>query len=353
MIEFQFQYKPFMSVGVLHDYYVKNLKRDLMFVPSHETVKEIGRMGFLLKNVDKGMTVSYDTSEADKLVKLIEKRDDIEFTFFLVSSNGFFVNFTDMSAESVGSIFQFHGSNAVKKEAGEFSLHKSDTASKADVLSIRNADFYFDTQGKKTKIGLKSGDGTIVLEEEVEGVEKYIVPLSKFSQGSYTLMVNGKEAERFAYVNQSFGRKQVVAMVTISLTGALKKEVINTLDKGEMLSEKSYSVRFGSRSTYWKYFFVSKYKLQLEKSSIVTNDSKIQFDGPQKVPLSNGETAYMFQSKAPLPLKEMSSFNFKLSKDKSNGEAFLNRLPVPSPDSIKPESRDESAKIYSELIVYV
>jgi len=73
--------------------------------------------------------------------------------------------------------------------------------------------------------------------------------------------------------------------------------------------------------------------------------------------MSNGELAYLFQSAEVLPLQEFSPYTFQLKKNKNTGEnsgrVIANRLPLPAIGPIKPDSRSENAKVYSEIIVYI
>ncbi|MBL6445830.1 hypothetical protein JMN32_05900 [Fulvivirga sp. 29W222] len=357
MIEIQFQYRPFAELKVKHNYYVKNLNRDVRFVPTTQSARLAEAMGVLIKNSENGISLSYDVVNSDGLLHYLLNNEDIEFSFILTTTNSSFVNFTDMATESVGTIFYFNTLNARKIKDDNYLLHKAEHVSKDDRLPIKKGDFYYNIESsKEAHLELKDEEGRTVIDQKVTGLSKYLFQMGRLKQGCYTVCENGKEKMRFAYVTQKLMRQTGIAMVTVSLKGKEKKELIATLEKGEVLPSKEFTLHFDSRSTYWKYFIVSKYKLPLEKSSIHSEGQDIPFKGPDKVKLPNGDTAYLFEASTPLPLIEVPKYNLKLSKSKragGNGEAYLNRLPTPTPDSIKPESRSESSKVYSELIVYI
>ncbi|UII30606.1 hypothetical protein LVD17_20140 [Fulvivirga ulvae] len=358
MIEIHFQYRPFAELKVKHNYYAKNLNRDVRFVPTTQCLQLAQHMGILIKNSESGISLSYDVSNSDGLLHYLLNNEDIEFSFLLTTTNSSFVNFTDMATESVGNVFYFNTLQARKVKDNNYLLHKGEYVSKEDRVPVRKGDFYYtlETKDKEAHLELKDEEGRTVAEQKVSGLSKYLFQLSRLPQGRYSVHENGKEKMSFAYVNQNLMRQSCIAMVTVGLTGKDKKELITVLERGELLPSKAYTLHFESRSTYWKYFIVSKYKLPLDKSSIHAEGQDVSFKGPDKVKLPNGDTAYLFEASTPLPLNEIPKYNLKLSKSKragGNGEAYLNRLPTPTPDSIKPESRSESSKVYSELIVYI
>ncbi len=354
MIQLQFQYRVIASFTVEHQYYAKSLAKDLHFLPAPESAALAERIGLFLKITDAGISLSYDVFMGDALLRYILDNEDLYFDFYLVTSNFHFVNFTDMPTESVGNLYYYDTDNATKEEKGQHRLHKNDYVDSADSLPMVDADFYRETKNK-VDYALKNDAGQILREGSVSG--KYKVALAGLPAGRYGVYENGKFQQGFVYRAVDFKRRHRLAMIRLSIKGGLRKSIITTLEQGQVISESKYKLKFDSRNTYWKYFIVSKYKLPLEKSGIDTNDTDIEFVGPEKVSLSNGETAFLFESKVSLPLKEIQDLNFKLSKDRKsgrgNGEAYLNRLPTPSADMIRPASRDEAAKVYSELIVYV
>lgn len=356
MIEIQFQYRPFAELKVKHNYYVKNLNRDVRFVPTTQSVQLAQAMGVLIKNSENGISLSYDVTSADGLLHYLLNHEDIEFSFVLATTNSAFVNLTDMATESVGSLFYFNTAKARKIADNNYLLHKSEFVSREDSLTVKKGDFYYNVESKEAHLEIRDEEGRTVIDQKVSGQSKYLFQITRLPQGRYTVYENNKEKLPFVFINQKLMRQSGVAMVNVSLTGKDKAELIDRLEKGEVLPSKAYTLHFESRSTYWKYFIVSKYKLPLEKSSIHAEGQDVAFKGPEKVKLSNGDTAYLFEANMPLPLNEVPKYNFKLSKSKkagANGEAYLNRLPTPAPDSIKPESRSETSKVYSELIVYI
>ena len=355
MIEIQFQYRAFVQLKVKHNYYAKNLDRDIHFVPTAQSLALAREMGLLIKNSEGGISISYDVPNGDALWHYLKNNDHVEFNFLLISTNNSFINFTDMATESVGKIFHFNTLNAKKSQEGAYLLHQEKYVSTQDGISLKRGDFYYPIKSKKVRLELKNDEGKKIIEEEVVDRDNYLFQLSNLPQGRYTILEDGKERYQFAYVNQQIPRGAGVAMITVSINGNDKKDLMEQLERGEVLKSKEYLLHFDSRSTYWKYFIVSKYKLPLEKSGIQSENEDVTFNGPEKVKLPNGDMAYVFEASKPLPLNEIPKYNLKLSKNKKagNGEAYLNRLPTPSPDSIKPESRDASAKVFSELIVYL
>ena len=110
----------------------------------------------------------------------------------------------------------------------------------------------------------------------------------------------------------------------------------------------SYHLRFRQRSTYWTYFIVpqpqgrSLEDLRIEQLPMGSGSpapEPVEFLGPCRVHLANGQIAYRFLSKTPVPLQEQSTYYFRLygRLEGSQHEGVLfDRLPVASIEHVIP-----------------
>jgi hypothetical protein len=146
-----------------------------------------------------------------------------------------------------------------------------------------------------------------------------------------------------------------LGLVNIFFDGNEKDTYIEKVSSGEFPSPPGFTVQFQARSTFWRYFVVSRYSGALKHLAINSVDETLSFTEPKAVRLTNGEEAYMFECEQELPLRERSPVNFQLRKNRggNSDKVVLNRMPVPSIEMIKPDSREAGAKIFSEVIIYI
>ncbi|HEY8400999.1 MAG TPA: hypothetical protein VIK89_07040, partial [Cytophagaceae bacterium] len=145
------------------------------------------------------------------------------------------------------------------------------------------------------------------------------------------------------------------AIVDIFLSGTIKNEVVEGIKEFE-LPLYEYKIHFGARSTFWKYLLISKYNSNLKNTIINSGGSEVKFKGPSEVKMRNGADALEFVSETPLTLKEKPDYRFQLKSVKAgaaNGKTIMDKLPLASAEVIRPESRNEDSKIFSEIIVYI
>jgi len=71
--------------------------------------------------------------------------------------------------------------------------------------------------------------------------------------------------------------------------------------------------------------------------------------------MPNNEEALVFCSTRPIPLQEAPKHGLKLQRERKNKgvKILINHLATPSVQSIKPDTNEADAKIYSDVIVYV
>jgi len=284
MINLKFQYRPFASLKVSHEFYTKNLARDLQFLPAPESKALAERIGLFIKKSDAGISISYDVMMGDALLNFLLNNEEIYFDFYLVTGNYMFANFTDMPTESIGSLYYFDAEGALSgQEEDQYQLHPGDFVTNDDRYPVMRTDFYREVKSGEAKYELKDDAGKVYRQADVAG--KYAVELNGLPAGKYHVHENGKQQQTFIYQSVDFQRKNTVALIKIAISGQLRQSIISTLERGEVLPNATYSLQFDSRSTYWKYFIVSKYKLPLENSGIETNDSEIEFTGRLSVPV--------------------------------------------------------------------
>ncbi len=354
MLNLKFQYNPLVQVKVLHNFYSKQTSDELKLIPTPRTVTLMEKMNLMVREKDGALFIIYDHSRAEALSYFLHHYDHIKFSFWLRSSNTYFINFTNLPTESTHSILYFHNQEA-REDPGEQLLHQGDFVDLQNIYNIKPSAFGYTPSTDNTTVEVKDLYGNTVQQGKVENGLKFQVDVSKTGEGRYSIWEDGKEMEIFVYPGADMAMKPI-ALVEIELTEDIKNGIIDKIKQEQQVSPIVYKVCFNSRSTYWRYFITSKYLNGLNKVEILSHDSAISFSGPEEVTLVNGDKAFLFLSDQELPLKEFSGHVFQLKKnDGKSGtdKTLLNRLPFPTVESIKPESRSNDSKIYSEIIVYL
>lgn len=351
MINLQFQFKRFISVVPKHTYYAENPGRELKFIPTEATSRLINKIGMLLRQDEKGLHILCDGERKEALQMKLEQ-SNLKFTFWLYSNNPYFINVTDLSTESAGKVLYLKNPADAKKNS--IKLHKEDYVGVKDIYAIRNNSFDFPTEeNKPSKVTLKNEKGEVILDKQVDPGYS-LTSFKGLAEGGYQLFLNDKEKEKFIAIAERIN-KPPLAFVEITFSKAMKDEVLAKLTRDEDIPQYEFDINFKARQTYWQYLVVSKYHKNIEEASVYSESKDVKFKGPKETALVDGTKAFSFESNVSLPLKEYSDFHFQLRKKNGNSanKVLVRRLPVPPIDSIKPESRDENSKVFSEIIIYV
>lgn len=352
MIELQLDYGTFLTLKVSHNYFANNSTTDFKLVSTKSTDEIFRKVGFMCKSNDEGLFLLYDKARTESFVWYLENFDLPKFSFWLHASNTYFHNFTNLPAEDRTTIFYFDNQKVETSENA--TLHENDFVSSANAFKIKPA--YFEMSfAKNAKIALMDENKNIFIQETIEG-QIFNFDMRGFQEGKYTITENGKDKETFVYL-QNMMPPRPVGLIELKMSEKGRKEILGQIKEEEPLTTRNYKVCFETRSTYWRYLIVPKYQNSLQNLVIDTGETKVPFKGPKTQKLPNGVEAYCFESEKPLALQEITNYNFQLVKNKdSKGKSIhqiLRRLPVPSFEMIKPESRNPDSKIYSEIIIYI
>lgn len=150
------------------------------------------------------------------------------------------------------------------------------------------------------------------------------------------------------------GRKSSMARITIGIDDILKLYKENT--------PIDLMIKFESRATQWDYFVINRNAVQLDNAKITAKE-EVQFEGPTKTILANGEEALKFTSGEQLmPLSEVPKYKLKLVNEnsaassvrkKSSAKIVLDGLPNPNPNKISIQHTTDKHIAISEMYVYV
>ena len=354
MLELEFQFKPVFIFKITHNYFAGNQLVGYELLPSPESQQIIRKLGLMVSSNDNEVHFLYDACRAGGLLYYLENQKNLKFSFWLHAPTVFFYNFTNLPANHRNTILYFN--NQKMKASGETNLHDKEYVAETNILHFKPAYFDYEIKKAKSKLAIQDDFGEIVWETELEKPGIVNINLSSLQEAKYKIVENNKEKESFVYLRNQMPPCPL-ALIEIVFSNQLKEEIIKHIKAEEDIPTSVYHISFDTRYTFWKYYIVPKYQNGLNSLSIQTGDKNISFSGPSKTKLPKGMEALSFESNKALALTQMAQYNFQLVnlKDAKGKEVnrILRRLPCPGIEAIKPESRDTSAKVFSEIIVYI
>jgi hypothetical protein len=111
--------------------------------------------------------------------------------------------------------------------------------------------------------------------------------------------------------------------------------------------QNSYTFRFATLSTHWRYILVGDSLTRLENPSVVDPQTKEAFEGPLTVTLKDNRPAIAFTSKTPIALADPVTRRFQLLEQ---DKVVLNVLPGPDVRYIS--SAIAGVSTASEILLY-
>ncbi len=351
MLDISFNYKTLFKLAIEHNFYADKPGEDLKIVLASESTGLFRKLDLITKEDAGECFFLYAPEKVEGLLNLIEKKE-LKLTYLLYTRNQYFSNFTDVSLENSSKIFYF-SNNRVTKDNETLLLHQGQCVGDKERYSLKK-EIVLLGGDKGSKFVFKNDFNQVVLVKEVAPGGSLAINNTHLPLGLYFLYENEALKDSFVlYTNVPILKP--VGIIDISLTGSIKEELIDGI-KSFDIPFYSYKVVFNSRSTFWKYLLISKYNTGLKNTVIDSGSGDLKFSGPQEVKLNNGASAIMFISDQPLPLKQRYDYRFQLKNVKngsSGGKVIMDKLPFASFEMIKPESRDEKSKIFSEIIIHI
>ncbi len=296
MLNISFSYRPLFTFSLLHEYYADELLSDISIIPTKQSATKAQSMGFIAKQTEHKFSLLCEEEKLELLNLL--PAEELKFSFFIYTNNLYFNNFTQLPIEKPeNKILYFSNLNEKKETLPSGKLHSKENVSEENYIDLALVTHPFPEEH----------------------------PI-----------------------------KKPIAFVEISIPELIKKELADFTPFNE-LTAHDYFIKFSARKTYWKYAFVARNR-KLDKAEVVPGEGlPASFSQKGNEVLLNNQEASIFVSDEPLALKQFSEYNLKLTqKNKASKDTeILPRLPVPSIEMIKPESRAKDSKIFSEIVVYL
>jgi hypothetical protein len=387
------------EIEFYHEYYKSKLSDDFLFAPTSTCRRMLQKYGLLSRATPQCLAVFYEAEEDDskKLHPVRPIKEDVRFSFVLKIKTPFLLNYSDLPLD-LPSDHIYYLNNLIDNQQNQQLLLSSNKAtefvSSQDALKLRPQlfQYVFNTPKDHAEFEILDEWSQVVKRERktvVEGVLSYEMDVRGVGPGKYTLKIDGEQKEQF-YASDEIIGNEVFAVVDILHHGSVPQPYMFTdPNANHDASARTYAVKIDRRKTFWKYYFVLKYRLSdlnpadwpkvwppdwpqslpvdwpagwpqdwpKDWSIVYPPDPAVKIiPSPQEMKtLFNGTMAIPFVSDTPLPLQQEPVKGIRLEKKagSNNGSGIreIDHLPNPSITSIVPDV--SGGNVYSEVYVYV
>lgn len=352
-IEIAIQYGTLLRLNVSHNFFGQEKPAIFLWQPAEETNAFLRQIGVLTRYQDDSVVLLASSAHQASMRKVLQETPSFTLSFALYSENPYFTHFSDLPLELKGKAFYFHNQQDKNKTN---LLHAGEYATQQDMLPLSGNKFMLGEQKTGTVCTLEHSHLPEKREIEVDTYGNLIVDFGREPFGKYALTSKSKTDANFLYAPYKVG-KTLVGWADITISEELSKTWIANLDHEEKVATQVYQVKFETRSTFWRYYFIPKYAGNLNHTEIESNGLGLQFEPPKQVTLPNGLEAICFEAKKAMPLqKKINGIMQLVRKKDSKGNAIrqvLCKVPQPNYEGLRAASRQLDAKTFSEIIIYV
>ncbi len=368
------QYAALFRIECLHEYF-GGLCPSLVVSPTEDCRKLMGRYRMLFRSSTGGGVVLAPLESPPGALRQFD--ESLPFTFRLTMLEPAFDSYTepgpDKNSGPEQSVFYFD--NTADQHAELFGaprqlLHSPGNALQSAALPVRPKMFTF------TLPATDSGGNLQIVEPLTKQVlwkgsaanpnASLMVDLRGLAEGRCILEMDGKELLKF-YLSDVSPAQQWGA-ISIYAGGSLQAEALpqncRALDSSGMAAPRTFTVALASRKTTWRYYIIDSADKQdfsgHELSVTLRKPAEGRQDSIAFVRLSqpvtvDGRTAWVFESKAPLPLLQSQASEFSLTlRPNGNGRRGERaiRLPYAQPGSLALKEGPGARSLCTEVFVY-
>jgi YHS domain-containing protein len=351
-IDITIQYEVLLRFQVSHNFFGDEKPNIFVWQPTRETQQLFNQMGIMVRYAEDTILLLISNHETPLFYQKLQENPNIRFSFLIYSENVYFNHFTHVPLEQKGKAYYFQ--NQPKKKT--FLLHPNDFVAQTDTLPIGAGKWVLGEQ--KTGNTYTLAHEYLPTEEELTANEhgNVIADLQHLPVGKYTLSSKAKTEATFIHAPMQAG-KILLGLADFDLDENMAKEWLKIIEQGKEIQAQHYQIKFEARSTYWRYYFIPKYANNLTNTEIESNGLGLEFSAPTQVTLPNGLEATCFEAKKQMKLQKKHSKFMQLIRRKDNKgnniRQVLCKIPLPSFEGLRAESRQLDAKVFSEVVVYV
>ena len=356
------RYKPLFSIECLHAYFADRVCRTLALSPTASGTRLCERYQLRFRSAPGGGAVYYEES-ASNLTRL--RQDASPLAFALTATDPLLDIYTEgagsENADPSGTVRYFSNREEhfddVKGQRRRL-LHPPGQPLAQPPLRVEPSRFTcrFDRPARAVDLKVLDADGQPVWRTETpdRDVSDWPIDLRGRPSGRYQLVVADRPPVEFYLSDEPIARQWGVIEIFLK----------------DIEQDPTFTISFASRETVWRYYIFDQGQAEsiyggyevvgTRKRSASTERSRggdIRFvKQPQPVTV-NGRPAFVFESSQAVPLAEMPGDDDYLFSFKANGGSERSgrpiALPFARPAATKPDLAPGSARMISEIFVYL
>ncbi len=333
-------YHNWLNIEITHSYFTGDICSNIRLTPFQNTSTICQNYNILLHQ-KQNITSFYVGNKKSNY----SQEDFLAITpmyFQIISEDMYFFNYTNITPKRSSLLFFDTNSN--------INIRNSDFASAKDLIPHKTSVFSISLPYNNVQIEVQPIHGKPFISESVDGTQnsEYSVNLLNQETGVYQILLNGEIEETF-FISTKELNLNCIGILYVNPLGIISQNLSTPL-----------KINFQTRSTYREYQIVVPTKRKINVSSItIQGGNGEEYSGPKESKILSGQTAQVFTSALPLPLKKEPNTHPKLYLDYTN--QYSNRtnqmevlLPNPDTQNIKPYNlKGDSNSFYSSNIVYV
>lgn len=325
---FNVRYEPLCVVELQHEYYINKTFADFSLQPSPATATLMRQYGLLLKQIDNKLYLLVQTEQM-RPKRILDK--SLCWSFYVYSKNEYLTNFTNIRLDSFRQhIYHFSNLHDNMRESNPYLTRPIATHDPkatyclGDWVQTKDGKYWEaiapDTQRQSPtdgseywqacttnvpcatfldRIALRSTNELFNQAQSAPAVWGLSPTKNTYEQPRNAQQLNeggalcrlstgGKQPDTWAYVDDLAWRQSPFAVIDIHHHPALSAK--NALiDNSGQLCSPNYTIRFGNRSTLWRYLLYNKTADMLQDKTTQYQFNKIsesEFVSRRPIPLS-------------------------------------------------------------------
>lgn len=335
-------YKQCFQITINHNYFVGDVCTVLQLIPTSAGKQALKRNNLRINPRLNNFGI-YCGINADTAITLPEQIEGMKDLFLqVINEDPYFFNYTDLPFQAAGNDISFYTN-----------LPDGTSLSDIGTATLQPNAFFIQLPPKKTvSIVVKNQAGKTIHEDQADGTQSssYRVNLTSKGMGYYTLWIDKKQTDQ-VFVTTEELHPNCIGILQISMN-----KVSQLLQKPQDIV---YTIRYAARSTYLQFAVIVDPSKQIEVNEIFIDDeSGMDYLGPEKVPVADGNMAQVFTSSDVVELTKVPASKRLLKLSYSNDfseRAHQVQRPLPDPNikNIKIQNSGEGKSFYCETYVHV
>ncbi len=340
-------------VRLRHSFYADGAARELLVLPTAETVRLIDNNRLIFRTTESGFFVAAESVDASPGRKM--KRNlpnDAGFRFHLVSASPRFSSITNLPLTDDDPGVMLLGNRIGSTDDEALLLHPSQFAgTESDSFAILKENTLKYTIPDQTAPGtatIRSVQGRVLLTQTADpqdGTLLFSFDMTDFPSEFYTLWFGSEAVNTWYHATERYPG-MLLAVIEID-PGSGAATTHRLFDGQQIMMHPEYEIRFENRSTFWRYHIRNRSGVNLNNPVILAapysfskkDDDELQAD------------SLLFESEQAIPLQEAGINNISLRRQTGAAtHLVLDTLPNPGTRFAEPDPVDHN-KLYSDIFI--